>query len=311
MATQGEKRSHSDSVDVLEGVKVALFDVEGTLSPLTFVKNKLYPYVRENLKTYLENHWDNEECQADVTALRKQVSEDKAATPIPDSAEDNRDDVIKAIVANVVAQMDGDSQSAGLRTLQSHMYREAYKTGKVQGEVFDDVVAALKKFSADGIKVYTFSSNSSESQKLLLGYTEKGDLSEYFSGYFDSETGGKADKASYTKIAGEAGVDASAVMFFTDLPAEAAAAAEASFKTTLVERDGNAALTDADKKTYSTVSSLSELLGDAPPSKKADAEEGNGAVDEEADSAEADDDDVDDEEVDDDDGDDGVDNGDS
>ena len=38
MATQGEKRSHPDSQDVLEGVKAVLLDIEGTTTPISFVK---------------------------------------------------------------------------------------------------------------------------------------------------------------------------------------------------------------------------------------------------------------------------------
>ena len=44
--------------------------------------------------------------------------------------------------------------------------------------VYEDVVVALKTFSADGLKVYVFSSGSVDVQKLLFSHTENGDLSE-------------------------------------------------------------------------------------------------------------------------------------
>ena len=44
--------------------------------------------------------------------------------------------------------------------------------------VYDDVVAALKAFAASDREVYVYSSGSVEAQKLLFGYSEKGDLQE-------------------------------------------------------------------------------------------------------------------------------------
>ena len=43
--------------------------------------------------------------------------------------------------------------------------------------VYDDAVDAIKCWTASGKQVYIFSSGSVEAQKLLFGYTEKGDLS--------------------------------------------------------------------------------------------------------------------------------------
>ena len=74
-----------------------------------------------------------------ISLLDVQVKDDQEAkvdgvVAIPDASEDNRDAVIDAIVANVTWQMDGDRQTTGLNTLQGRMWREAYKTGKVQAE---------------------------------------------------------------------------------------------------------------------------------------------------------------------------------
>ena len=44
--------------------------------------------------------------------------------------------------------------------------------------MFDDVVGALKAFRAAEQRVYSYSSANVDNQKLLFGYSEKGDLSE-------------------------------------------------------------------------------------------------------------------------------------
>lgn len=42
--------------------------------------------------------------------------------------------------------------------------------------VYDDVVPALEKWKAEGKKIYIYSSGSVPAQKLLVGYSSKGDL---------------------------------------------------------------------------------------------------------------------------------------
>ena len=53
---------------------------------------------------------------------------------------------------------------------------------------------------------------------LKLIYNAINTLFQNISGYFDLSTGSKTEKESYTKIAAEAGVDASSMLFLTDLP---------------------------------------------------------------------------------------------
>ena len=38
------------------GVRALLLDIEGTTTPLAFVSDVLFPYVRANARSYLEEH---------------------------------------------------------------------------------------------------------------------------------------------------------------------------------------------------------------------------------------------------------------
>lgn len=300
MASQTQKRSASDDLNVLENVKAVLLDIEGTTTPLSFVHDKLIGYVKDNLKEYLASRWENEEVQSDVDALRQQAASDKEAAVegVVEIAakEEEQEKAVQSVVDNVLWQIENDRKPASLKQLQGHMWRDAYKTGKVQGEVFDDVVDALKAFKAADRKVYLFSAAGADSQKLHFGYSEKGDLSEFIAGNFDASTGSKTEKDSYSAIVGEIGVSASEVLFVTDLPREAAPAVEAGLKVAVIVRDGNTPLTEEENAQYNVVSSLSELTSsdDEPPAKKAApevvAEESNGA-------GEEDEDDLDDDEL--------------
>jgi len=304
MENHGQKRSAEESSDLLEGIRAVVCDIEGTTTPITFVKDKLFPYIRENVQSYLESHWENEETQADVQALRDQATTDKevdGCVSIPEEGE--QADVIKALVSSVKWQMDLDKKTTALKSLQGHMWREAYKTKKVQGEVYDDVVPALKNWVNTGLKVYIYSSGSVEAQKLLFGYSDKGDLLDIFSGNYDTNIGAKQEKDSYSAIASDMGVGAGEILFLTDIPAEATAANEAGMKTAVVIREGNKELTDEEKQTFNTISSFSEISGDVDgPAKRAEPE-GNGAAEEDGDSVDSaegdvvDDDDLDDDDV--------------
>ncbi|XP_064624126.1 enolase-phosphatase E1-like [Lineus longissimus] len=259
-----KKRTIDESVDYLEGIKALVLDIEGTTTPITFVKETLFPYIKENVEEHVKSHFDEEECQQDIDALREQGAKDvkdevEGAIAIP-AATEEKDDIIKAVVAKVLWEVENDKKFSALKQLQGHMWRTAYKAGNIKGEVYDDVLPALKRLIADEKKVYIYSSGSVEAQKLLYGYSNQGDLLEYFSGYFDTKVGSKAEQESYKKIAEESDQKPEEMLFLTDVPKEAKAAAEAGMKSIIVVRPGNVELSEEDQKTYNTISSFSELF---------------------------------------------------
>ncbi|KAM4053287.1 enolase-phosphatase E1 [Anomaloglossus baeobatrachus] len=244
-------------------VTAILLDIEGTTTPITFVKDILFPYIQDNVEEYLQNHWHEEECQEDVRQLRLQAEKDrglKGFVPIPNNAEpDAKLLVIKGVVDNVCWQMSLDRKTTALKQLQGHMWRSAYATGKVKGEVYDDVLPALKKWKEADMKLYIFSSGSVEAQKLLFGYSIEGNLLELFHGHFDTTIGSKMESESYRRIADKIGCAPDNVLFLTDITIEADAASEAGVHVVIAVRPGNAALTDEEKSKYHLISSFHQL----------------------------------------------------
>lgn len=49
--------------------------------------------------------------------------------------------------------------------------------------IYDDVPKALEEWTKRGKKVYIYSSGSVEAQKLLFGYSEKGDLTKVWNNF--------------------------------------------------------------------------------------------------------------------------------
>ncbi|GAB5570679.1 enolase-phosphatase E1 isoform X1 [Prionailurus iriomotensis] len=229
------------------------------------VTDILFPYIKENVKEYLQTHWEEEECQQDVNLLRKQAEEDShldGAVPIPAASGNGADDLqqmIQAVVDNVRWQMSLDRKTTALKQLQGHMWRAAFAAGRMKAEFFEDVVPAVRKWREAGMKVYIYSSGSVEAQKLLFGHSTEGDILELVDGHFDTKIGHKVESESYRKIANSIGCSTNNILFLTDVTLEASAAEEADVHVAVVVRPGNAGLTDDEKTYYSLITSFSEL----------------------------------------------------
>lgn len=269
---QDQKRSLEEAESFLEGVKVLLLDIEGTITPINFVKDTLFPYVTENLESFLTTRYEEEETKNDIEALRSLAVKDKEGgaevTEIPSG--DNKEEVVKAVCANVKAQMDADRKSTELKQLQGHVWREGYKQKKIAGELFEDVNPVLQQLKDEEFRLYIFSSGSVEAQKLLVQNSSEGDLTELFSGYFDTTTGPKTEADSYKKIKAEidsAGeLQSDEILFLTDDPAEAAAACEAGLQAVIVDRsieqEGGIELDEEVRKNFPVIDNLNELFGE-------------------------------------------------
>lgn len=261
-----QKRSAEEAESLLVGVRSILLDIEGTTTPISFVKDSLFPIARDNVSTYVEKNFENAELQKAIAALRDQASKEKeenveGVIEIP-AKDATKEDVVKAVSDNVKWQMDKDRKTTELKSIQGMIWREAYESNAVQGELFEDVGPMLKMLHEEGMKLYVYSSGSIEAQKLLFSNSVCGDLSEVIEGHFDTTTGSKTDSGSYKKIAAEIGNEPKDILFLTDIPDEAEAAVTAGLRSALVIRPGNAELTDEHLQNFACIERFDELYGD-------------------------------------------------
>lgn len=97
--------------------------------------------------------------------------------------------------------MDEDRKSTALKALQGIIWRDGYLNGDFTGHLYPDVLPALEQWKAQGIDLYVYSSGSVAAQKLLFGYSDEGDITHLFTGYFDTTVGAKREVQSYRNIA--------------------------------------------------------------------------------------------------------------
>ena len=115
-----------------------ILDIEGTTTPIAFVAETLFPYVRAHLATHLESTWNSEETQHDIDALRSLSNEDavrrvEGCVLVLPSEEEQQRSVMNSVVANVVWQMDMDRKSTALKQLQGHVWKRAYESHQIKG----------------------------------------------------------------------------------------------------------------------------------------------------------------------------------
>lgn len=237
-------------------IKALLLDIEGTTSDILFVKNVLFPYARDNCRSFLYQYFDDPEIRKIVDDLVTLSELD--GRPIITS--DNREEFIDSIVSNVHWQISEDRKTRELKNLQGKIWKIAFESGEICGHVYEDVPRKLKEWTDKNLKVYIYSSGSVEAQKLLFGHSEYGNLLEFLSGHFDTNVGHKQEVKSYQNIAEAINLPAEQILFLSDIPNEIIAANSAGMMTTILIRPNNAEISDEIKSQYKTAINFDEIL---------------------------------------------------
>jgi len=222
--------------------RAILLDIEGTTTPISFVFDVLFPYVRSHLRAHLERHAGEPALARLIDQLKTEHASDRAADqPLPLWDDATGEARLGSTAAYVAWLMDRDRKSTPLKELQGWIWEEGYRRGDLASDVFGDVPPALERWTARGLGVAIFSSGSVRAQRLLFQHAPAGDLGRFLSGYFDTTTGPKTDPASYRRIASAMTLQPSAIVFVSDVTKELDAAREAGMQTRLAIRPGNAA----------------------------------------------------------------------
>ncbi|KAK4152829.1 HAD-like domain-containing protein [Chaetomidium leptoderma] len=251
--------------------RVVLLDIEGTVCPISFVKDVLFPYALTALPATLEREW----CSPAFAPYRDAFPPEHAATPA-------------ALTSHVRDLMSRDVKVAYLKSLQGYLWEAGYASGALKAPLFADVAGRMASWATtatatattttkgeeddDGsgccCRVMIYSSGSVPAQKLLFGHTDAdstaavgGDLRGLISDWFDTVNAGpKTERASYEKIAAQyPEVPVGEWLFLSDNVKEVVAAKEAGMQSVVVERPGNAALSEEDRRVHRVVTSFYEL----------------------------------------------------
>ncbi len=206
--------------------KAILTDIEGTTSSISFVKDVLFPYARRALPGFVATRGRDPAVRKWLDAVAAEASLASAGGICDD----------RMIVEVLQGWIDQDRKHTALKALQGMVWADGYRNADFSAHLYPDAAPALRHWHAAGLPLYVYSSGSVPAQRLFFGHSEAGDLTSLFSGWFDTEVGGKREAASYRRIAESIGLPAGEILFLSDIVEELDAAREAGLQTALIDR---------------------------------------------------------------------------
>lgn len=250
-------------------IKTLLLDIEGTICPISFVKDILYPYAKKTSQEQIPN-------LAQYFPLTESTSSDNptenALLSYLKNFPANTVQSADQLVNHITTLINNDVKDPALKTLQGYLWKSGYESGKIKAPLFDDVVSGIKHYSQSldhGVSIY--SSGSVAAQLLLFKHVENPsdpsgpgiDITSFLTEYFDTvNAGSKLVKDSYKTIAEKLQLSPEEILFLSDNPLEIDAAVEAGFNAYLTVRPGNAPVSKdvVSQKQYKVVTSLTNVL---------------------------------------------------
>lgn len=203
-------------------IRAIVTDIEGTTSSISFVHDVLFPYAREHMAEFVRCHAEDPHVSPYLNDVRLETGEQLD---------------LEGVIAQLKSWIDQDKKITPLKALQGLIWEKGYQDGDFHGHIYKDAFEQLKQWHAQGIALYVYSSGSVYAQKLLFGHTEYGDLTPLFSGYFDTNIGGKMEAASYENIIQQLHLPAQQILFLSDIEKELDAARATGMQTCWLVRD--------------------------------------------------------------------------
>lgn len=208
-------------------IRFILLDIEGTTTDINFVHQVLFPYSAARLADFVSQHANEPEVQDALQLVQDTVQK-----------EENRNIDQAGAIETLLQWIRDDRKHTALKQLQGLIWKTGFEQGDYQGHVYPDVPVALENWKRLGIGLGIYSSGSVQAQQLLFAHSVSGDLTPYFSHYFDTHVGGKKESQSYQNIAEHLQLPPSSILFLSDVAEELEAAVVAGLHVTQLVRDG-------------------------------------------------------------------------
>lgn len=236
----------------LRSVKHVLLDIEGTICPISFVKDTLFPYALKALPNIVKLKWQDAEFEKFKSAFPNECQE-----------------TTEKFIEHVKDLTERNIKVAYFKDLQGYLWEEGYKSGAYSSPFFEDVVPAVKQWKEAGMGISIYSSGSVYAQKLLFGHLNAHDpsdpkatidLTPFVTDWFDTaNAGSKMEPTSYVKICQALGLTSTQILFLSDNVKELEAAQEAKLQMRLVIREGNEEVSPEDKEAFGALETFEQL----------------------------------------------------
>ncbi|XP_054165642.1 enolase-phosphatase E1-like [Oppia nitens] len=217
----------------LQKPKVIIMDVIGTAVKLGFIEKILIPYIKSDIKAYLEEKWTDKNTKRDIERMRKESEKDESGVKIA-AANAPEAEQHDSVANYVLAAVDSKKESKGLQMFKFHMWFYGFEKGKLETPVYSDVPIQARKWKDMDVKLYVLSNGWTEFTKKALSKTTHGDLNLLIDGHFDNTEGQLNNKETFTKLLTKLKAKPEECLFMTKSGEEARAAKEAGISILLV-----------------------------------------------------------------------------
>lgn len=241
-------------------ISAVVIDIEGTVCPISFVKETLFPYFLDKIPSKLSNLTFPLICTSSDDSEADRIT--SVAIGFPEEVTKSYDSLLHHITDLVTR----DIKDPVLKSLQGLVWQIGYANGEILAPVYPDAIKLIESYND---KMYVYSSGSVKAQKLLFGYVKDPsnaskaiDLNPHLSGYFDITTSGfKQESQSYKNILAAINKthEPNTVLFLSDNVKEVEAAIEAGLQSYIVDRPGNNPLSTKDREAYKVIESFEQL----------------------------------------------------
>lgn len=236
-----ESQLEETGVPVTHPVEAVLLDIEGTVTPISLVRDRLFPYARARLATYVSDH-----------AAEPEVAEILAQTRALEPEADP--------IAALTRWSDLDQKVTPLKALQGLIWRDGYAARDLVAQFYPEVPAMLRYWKREGLPLFVYSSGSEEAQRGIFGHSQDGDLTPLFGGFYDTRLGPKREAASYSAIRAKIGLPAGLILFLSDVEAELDAAETAGFRTCQIVREADGTVPSTRHRTAPDLHEVARLF---------------------------------------------------
>jgi len=231
-------------------IKYILTDLEGTACSINYVHKVLFPYSLLHISDFVHKYLQESTVQA---ALAEALNTIKVET---DKAVE-----IDECITFLKSWITTDRKHPALKILQGLIWDKGYKNGELKAHLYNDVLSSFISWTGSDILIGIYSSGSVLAQKLLMEYSELGDITPLISDYIDpTMVGPKAERASYLKITEYLSLKANCILFLSDVPAELDAAKSAGMITVQVHRSDNEVFVSSNHHQIENFTQVAQLI---------------------------------------------------
>lgn len=143
-------------------IDTVILDIEGTVCPITFVKDTLFPYFLTKLPSILSSI----EFPLSTSSSTNDDPIIQILKQLPESITISNESVF-SYLKNLVDQ---DIKDPILKSLQGYIWEKGYEIGDLKAPIYKDSIKFIENFNK---KIYIYSSGSIKAQILLFGHAEK------------------------------------------------------------------------------------------------------------------------------------------